>query len=212
MADRRSGPVERSMGDRLSVAGWPLSALLVAALVVAPIGFLATSILAPNIEVWRQQWSTRLPGQLIDTAVLLAGVGVGTLVLGGALAWLTSAYRFPGSRLFGWLLITPLPCPAMCSVSSPCRWWGSPGRSRAGGVTRSGQTPGSPTFDRWVALSSFSRLSSTPMSSCSLGPPSPTKRGPPMRLPAAWEPARWRQLDGLPFRCCARRWPVGWRW
>ncbi len=110
-AGRAPRRIERSIGDRLSLAGWPLSALLVALLVVAPIAFLATSILDPNVEVWRQQWSTRLPGQLVDTAVLLIGVGLGTLVLGGSLAWLTSAYRFPGSRLFGWLLIAPLAMP-----------------------------------------------------------------------------------------------------
>ncbi|MDH5519532.1 MAG: iron ABC transporter permease, partial [Acidimicrobiia bacterium] len=40
------------------------------------------------------------------------GVSVGTLVLGVGLAWLTSAYRFPGSRLFGWLLISPLAMPS----------------------------------------------------------------------------------------------------
>ena len=130
---RRAGRVERSIGDRLSLAGWPLSAIVVAALVVAPIAFLATSVLDPNLDVWRQQWDTRLPGQLIDTAVLLAGVGLGTLLLGGALAWLTSAYRFPGSRLFGWLLIAPLAMPgyvlgfvtlSVVGFSGPVQgWW-----------------------------------------------------------------------------------------
>ncbi|MEM9562733.1 MAG: iron ABC transporter permease [Actinomycetota bacterium] len=106
-----TGRVERSVGDRLSLAGWPLGSVVVAALVVAPIAFLAVSILDPNTEVWRQQWETRLPGQLVETAVLLVGVGVGTLALGGSLAWLVTAYRFPGSRLFGWLLIAPLAMP-----------------------------------------------------------------------------------------------------
>ena len=62
--------VERSIGDRISLAGWPWASLLTAALVVAPIAFLAFSALDPNTEVWRQQWETRLPSQLIDTAVL----------------------------------------------------------------------------------------------------------------------------------------------
>lgn len=106
-----SGRVERSPGDRLSLAGWPIGSVLVAALVVAPIAFLATSILDPNTDVWRQQWETRLPGQLAETAILLVGVAIGTLVVGGGLAWLVTAYRFPGSRLFGWLLIAPLAMP-----------------------------------------------------------------------------------------------------
>ena len=85
---------------------------VIAALVVIPVGFLSISILDPNVEVWRQQWDTRLPNQLIETFVLLAGVSVGTLLLGFGLAWLVSAYRFPGSRFFGWTLIAPLAMPS----------------------------------------------------------------------------------------------------
>lgn len=85
---------------------------MVAALTVVPVALLGVSILDPNVEVWRQQWQTRLPDQLLNTAVLLVGVSVGALVVGGGLAWLVSAYRFPGSRLFGWLLIAPLAMPS----------------------------------------------------------------------------------------------------
>ena len=104
--------VERSTADRASQWGWPVAAIVAAVLVVVPVAFLAVSILDPNGEVWRQQWETRLPGQLVDTAVLLVGVSFGSLVLGCALAWLVSAYRFPGSRMFGWLLIAPLAMPS----------------------------------------------------------------------------------------------------
>lgn len=104
--------VHRSAGDRLSAFGWPAVSLVVAALVVVPIAFLSTSILRPSGDVWRQQWETRLPSQLVETAVLLVGVGIGSLVLGCGLAWLVSAYRFPGSRTFGWLLVAPLAMPS----------------------------------------------------------------------------------------------------
>lgn len=104
--------VARTRADRASRWGWPTVALVVAALVVIPVAFLGTSILDPNGEVWRQQWDTRLPGQLRNTAVLLIGVSVGSLALGCGLAWLVSAYRFPGSKLFGWLLVAPLAMPS----------------------------------------------------------------------------------------------------
>lgn len=104
--------VEQTLGDRLSRFGWPAISVVFALLVIAPIAFLATSVLDPNVEVWRAQWRTRLPGQLIDTAVLLVGVSIGALVIGTSLAWLVSAYRFPGSRTFGWLLIAPLAMPS----------------------------------------------------------------------------------------------------
>lgn len=99
------------LGDRLSPWSWTVTSWLAALMVVTPVAFLAASILRPSGDVWRQQWDTRLPGQLIDTVILLVGVSLGSLVLGCGLAWLTSAYRFPGSRLFGWLLISPLAMP-----------------------------------------------------------------------------------------------------
>jgi iron(III) transport system permease protein len=83
-----------------------------AVLVVVPVAMLASSILRPRGDVWSQQWSTRLPGELWSTAVLLVGVGVSATVLGAGLAWLTAAYRFPGSRQFGWMLILPLALPS----------------------------------------------------------------------------------------------------
>jgi iron(III) transport system permease protein len=110
-AEPEPEPVHLGLGDRLSALGWPTVAVIAALLVVAPIAFLATSIVDPNGEVWRQQWDTRLPGQLIDTMALLVGVALGTLALGSGLAWLTTAYRFPGSRVLGWLLVAPLAMP-----------------------------------------------------------------------------------------------------
>lgn len=97
--------------DRTSRWGWPAVAIAAALAVVAPVAVVASSILTPSTDVWRQLWDTRLPAQLRDTVVLLVGVGLGTLVLGVSLAWVTSAYRFPGSRVLGWLLVLPLAMP-----------------------------------------------------------------------------------------------------
>ncbi len=112
VADRGEGKARLGLGDRLSLIGWPVAAWLAALAVVAPVAFLSTSLLDPNTEVWAHQWNTRLPGQLYQTAVLLAGVSIGTLVIGCSLAWLTGAYRFPGSRLLGWMLVAPLAMPS----------------------------------------------------------------------------------------------------
>lgn len=107
-----TAPVALDLGDRVSRLAWPIGAWVAALAVIVPIGFLVVSIIDPSEEVWRQQWDTRLPGQLVSTVVLLVGVSVGCLILGLNLAWLTSAYRFPGSRWFGWLLVAPLAMPS----------------------------------------------------------------------------------------------------
>jgi iron(III) transport system permease protein len=108
-------------------------ALLAAMLVVAPVAVLAVGVLSPEVDVWRQQWETRLPDQLVSTVILLGGVAIGTLAIGGGLAWLLSAYRFPGSRVLGWLVVLPLAMPGYIlgfvtlSVVGPTgpvqEWW-----------------------------------------------------------------------------------------
>jgi iron(III) transport system permease protein len=47
-----------------------------------------------------------------QTLLLLAGVGIGTLVVGGGLAWLVVHHRFPGRGVLEWALILPLAVPA----------------------------------------------------------------------------------------------------
>lgn len=98
--------------DRSGRAGWTAVSVLVAVLVVVPVAMLAVSILRPDVEVWRQEWTTRLPGEIADTVVLLVGVSVGAVALGGGLAWLTSAYEFPGVRWLSWMLVLPLAMPS----------------------------------------------------------------------------------------------------
>jgi iron(III) transport system permease protein len=57
------------------------------------------------------EFSGLLPEALGATAVLLAGVGAGTLVLGTALAALVSFCDFPGRGLVEWALVLPLAMP-----------------------------------------------------------------------------------------------------
>ncbi len=93
-----------------SVPGWTAT-LVITVAVAAPVAVLASSVADPSIDVWSRLWQTRLPGMVRDTALLLVLVLGGTLVLGTGLAWLVAAHRFPGRRLLGWLLVTPLAVP-----------------------------------------------------------------------------------------------------
>ena len=92
---------------------WTTTALIsaVALAVSIPVLVIVWSIVQPSTEVWEELWATRLPGMIRDTTTLLVSVLVGTLLLGTSLAWLVTAYQFPGRRLLGWLLVTPLAIP-----------------------------------------------------------------------------------------------------
>jgi len=90
----------------------PLVALLIAGLAVLPVGVVASSLLTPTFEVWSHLWETILPRMALNTVLLIAGVVSGTLVLGTGLAWIVTAYEFPGRRTFKWLLVLPMAVPA----------------------------------------------------------------------------------------------------
>lgn len=79
---------------------------------MAPIGLVGFGAFSPSLDVWSQLWNGPLPEMLWTTLVLLVLVGVGTLALGTGLAWLTTAYHFPGRRVFTWALMLPLAMPA----------------------------------------------------------------------------------------------------
>ena len=92
---------------------WATTAVISATAIAVsiPVLVIVWSIVQPSTEVWEELWATRLPGMIQDTATLLIAVLVGTLVLGTSLAWLVTAYQFPGRRILGWLLVTPLAIP-----------------------------------------------------------------------------------------------------
>jgi iron(III) transport system permease protein len=118
---------------RFGRPGWVAGPVLVAALAIAPIAMLATSVLRPNTEVWRQQWQTRLPDQIVTTLVLTIGVVTASVALGVGLAWLVGAHRFPGRGVVSWALVLPLAMPsyilgfvttAVFGVAGPVQtWW-----------------------------------------------------------------------------------------
>lgn len=86
--------------------------LPVALLTLIPLGVVLALALTPQVEVWQHLWQYVLPRVLGNTAVLMGLVGVGVLVVGVPLAWLTALYDFPGRRLFSWALVLPLAFPA----------------------------------------------------------------------------------------------------
>ncbi len=84
----------------------------VAFLLCAP--FLALALfpgaVAPGL--WPHVSSVMLPRAIAQTLVLLAGVGIVSLVLGIGSAWVVTRHEFLGRRTFEWLLAMPMAFPA----------------------------------------------------------------------------------------------------
>lgn len=88
------------------------SAWIVAALVALPLGALGVMALA---GLKAGTWAGLVEGGLWTfagtSAQLLVVVGLGVALVGGGTGWVTARFVFPGSGLFGWLLVLPLAMP-----------------------------------------------------------------------------------------------------
>ncbi len=91
---------------------WYPLALGFAALVAMPILVLLLSWSEVDSSIWQHLWDTQLPTLVGNTLVLAVGVGVGVVLLGVSLAWLTSLCEFPGRRWLDWALMLPFAIPA----------------------------------------------------------------------------------------------------
>lgn len=97
----------RRSGRRASVA----VAVAAALLVLLPLLALAVGVVAGGAAPWQRVAESGWAQQTGSTLTLLVLVVGGSLGLGGGLAWLTAAYRFPGRAAASWLLVLPLAVP-----------------------------------------------------------------------------------------------------
>lgn len=105
----------RSIGQRYlddsAAGGWLIAAAFVALLVAAPILSLVAIAARGSGDLWPHLVAYVFPNTLRQTVTLLAGVGMLVMTLGTGLAWLLTAYDFPGRRIFDWALLLPLAIP-----------------------------------------------------------------------------------------------------
>jgi iron(III) transport system permease protein len=99
--------------SRLLLLGWWQPGILLTALIFSiPVFTIASFLLQPSSDVWQHLVDTVLADYLLNSALLMIGVALGTLSMGVICAWLTSLCQFPGKKLFTWALLLPLSIPA----------------------------------------------------------------------------------------------------
>jgi iron(III) transport system permease protein len=104
-----------TLATRRRLSGWTVAGIAVAALIVAPLLVLPASFVGQG-DALDSIAADLLPDALRASLVLAAGVGAGTLLVGGSLAALVSFYDFPGRRWLDWALVLPLAMPAYVLV------------------------------------------------------------------------------------------------
>ena len=97
---------------RLNWNAWTIFVVAIAFLISAPVIFVLSSIFSDTGEIWSHLASTVLPRYLLNSFILMLGVGCGVSVIGVGAAWLVTMCRFPGSRIFEWAMLLPLATPA----------------------------------------------------------------------------------------------------
>lgn len=100
-------------GESAALAPTLLAAGCAAAVLFPLLGVLSSFVdLQASLETLRHLAATVMPRAALETALLVALVAVGVIVLGSTSAWLVAAYDFPGRRVFEWALLVPLAMPA----------------------------------------------------------------------------------------------------
>ncbi|HSR62756.1 MAG TPA: iron ABC transporter permease [Gammaproteobacteria bacterium] len=89
-----------------------IALVLISAVLSVPLLFIAGSFLVPAPGIWRHLADTVLSEYIINSLILMLGVGTLTTILGVIPAWLVTMCRFPGSRLLEWALLLPIAIPA----------------------------------------------------------------------------------------------------
>ena len=92
--------------------GFVILTLLLAAVVLFPIGTLLVMAFGGTNESLGHVLQFVLPRTLATTAFLMVGVVAGTSIIGTVSAWLVMTFQFPGRRIFLWALVLPLAVPS----------------------------------------------------------------------------------------------------
>ena len=106
LISRRQPPGLRAAGP-----AWRCASFLIALGVLAPVLTLAWLAFGSGVGHWGPLFAHVLPQAALNTALLLAGVGILVLVIGTGCAWLVTAHDFPGRGVLNWALLLPLAMP-----------------------------------------------------------------------------------------------------
>ena len=105
------GRIRRWRGLRRVAPAWTIAVALIVAVILLPLGTILTLAFGAEPGTWPHLMRTILPAAVLETALLLLGVGTLTLAVGTTTAWVVTMYRFPGRDLVDRLLVIPLAMP-----------------------------------------------------------------------------------------------------
>jgi iron(III) transport system permease protein len=100
---------------QLQIDFWSVAVVLCALLLLAPLIAVFIGVFQPT-EEWQHLASTVLPGYLLNTLILVFGVGLVSVLFAVPAAWFVATYEFPTRRFWKWALVMPLAVPTFASA------------------------------------------------------------------------------------------------
>ena len=100
-----------SGAQRFGFSPLSLTVVVITLGVMTPLLFLLWLAVSSGVSHWEHLLKYVLPDAILNTLILLLGVGVLVMLIGAGCAWLVTAFDFPGKRLFSWALLLPLAMP-----------------------------------------------------------------------------------------------------
>ena len=86
---------------QLQIDFWSVAVVLCALLLLAPLIAVFIGVFQPT-EEWQHLASTVLPGYLLNTLILVFGVGLVSVLFAVPAAWFVATYEFPTRRFWKW--------------------------------------------------------------------------------------------------------------
>ncbi len=97
---------------RLHIDAWQSSLVFLSFILGLPVVAILYSLLDPQWDIWSHLAETVLADYVVNSLILAAGVGAGTLFIGTSLAWLIARFQFVGRSAIQWIVLLPLSMPA----------------------------------------------------------------------------------------------------
>ena len=94
---------------KVEQATWKIGSLTILVLLSLPVISILSNI---NRDFFKDILNALTQSYTLNTAILMLGVGLLSLIMGVSTAWLCSRYKFPFSSFFNWALILPLAVPS----------------------------------------------------------------------------------------------------
>ena len=101
-----------SLVSRPSIDKWSLVTILLCCFLLGPVAALLLAASGDSGGLWEHLVDTVLATYVINTLLLMGGVGGVAIVFGISSAWVISRYDFAGRGVFEWMLLLPAAIPA----------------------------------------------------------------------------------------------------